>query len=167
MKRKHLGRRILNRLLARLADHAPGATSLRPLLHRWRGVVIHGRVFIGDQVYLENEYPECIEIHAGAQLSVRCTLIAHVRGPGKIVIGRDVLVGPGCVITATPGTTLTVGEGAVVSGLTPVTRSVPPGTLYASGRPGVIARVTTPLAFDTSFDDFRKGLRSSKRETAP
>jgi len=164
MTHKSVVRRILNRLLARLAERAPGATSLRPLLHRWRGVKIHGRVFIGDEVYLENEYPECIEIHDGAQLAVRSVLIAHIRGAGRIVIGKDALLGPGCVITASPGVTVTVGEGAVVSALTPVTRSVPARTLYSGARPGVVARVTTPLTLDTGYDEFRKGLRSLERE---
>jgi acetyltransferase-like isoleucine patch superfamily enzyme len=159
MTRKPLLRRIVNRVLSHLAQRLPGATTLRPRLHRWRGVRIHGRVFIGDQVYLENEYPECIEIDDGAQISVRSILIAHVRGPGRIVIAKDALVGPGCVITAAPGRTVVIGEGAVISALTPVTRSVVRGTLYSGPRPTVVARVGTPLTLETTYDDFMAGLR--------
>ena len=46
-----------------MARFLPGSTSLRPFLHKLRGVRIQGDVFIGDDVYIENEYPECIEIH--------------------------------------------------------------------------------------------------------
>ncbi len=157
-------RRLLNRWLAHLAQTLPGATSLRPLLHRWRGVRIEGRVFIGDQVYLENEYPERIELHDGAQIAVRSLLMAHIRGPGRIVVEKDVVVGPQSVVTAAPGTTLTIGEGAVIGAMTPVTRSVPPGVLYMGPRPGVVAEVSRPLTLGTSYDEFRAGLRRPDRK---
>src|SRR4051794_12865200 len=92
LKRKSFIARASNRLLHQLARLLPGATSLRPLLHRLRGVQIHGNVFIGDDVYLENEYPECIEIHDGVQIGLRSTVIAHTRGPSKIVFEKDVFV---------------------------------------------------------------------------
>src|SRR5580704_1064032 len=55
-------RRVSNRILQFAARVAPGSQSFRPLLHRLRGVSIGKNVFIGDDVYLENEYPECVEI---------------------------------------------------------------------------------------------------------
>jgi hypothetical protein len=108
-------RRVLNRILEMLARFAPGATTLRPFLHSLRGVRITGRVFIGDDVYLENEYPECIEVREGAQICLRSILIAHTRGSGRIVIGKDAFLGANCVVTASPGTTPTIGDGAVVA----------------------------------------------------
>ena len=111
MKKSAL-RRVFNRILGMLARFAPGATSLRPFLHKLRGVRITGRVFIGDDVYMENEYPECIELHDGAQINLRSILIAHTRGSGRIVIGKDAFVGANCVLMASPGATLTVGEEA-------------------------------------------------------
>jgi hypothetical protein len=78
--KKTLWRRILNRTLGTVARIAPGATGVRPWLHKMRGVKIHGRVFICDDVYIENEYPEEIELQDGAQITVRCTLLAHTRG---------------------------------------------------------------------------------------
>ena len=80
---KSFARRVCNRLLHQLARSLPGASSLRPFLHRLRGVKIHGKVYIGDDVYLENEYPECIEIHDEVQIGLRTTVIAHTRGPYK------------------------------------------------------------------------------------
>ena len=99
--KKNLFRRIANRILGLLARVAPGATTLRPMLHRLRGVKIRGKVFIGDDVYIENEYPEAIELEDGAQICLRSLLLAHTRGAGRIVIGRNAFIGANCVVTAT------------------------------------------------------------------
>jgi hypothetical protein len=71
-----------------IARFGSGATTFRPYLHKLRGVKIYGNVFIGDDVYLEYEYPEAVEIHDGAGIALRSTIIAHYRGPGKIIIGK-------------------------------------------------------------------------------
>ena len=109
--KKSTVRRVINRILGMLARFAPGATSLRPFLHKLRGVRITGRVFIGDDVYVENEYPDCIELRDGAQICLRSILIAHTRGSGRIVIGKDAFVGANCVLTASPGATLSGWRG--------------------------------------------------------
>ncbi len=82
---KSLLRRIANRILHLLAQFAPGATSLRPFLHKLRGVKIHGTIFIGDQVYLENEYPEMVEIHDGVQIVLRTIIMCHFGPSGNSV----------------------------------------------------------------------------------
>jgi len=106
--------RIFNRVLHLLARNVPGATGFRPFLHRLRGVKIGNDVFIGDDVYLENEYPNAIEIQDGVQISVRATIIAHTRGPGKVIIEKDAFIGPNTVIVVSAGRTLIIGEGAVI-----------------------------------------------------
>ena len=146
------------------ARFAPGATSLRPLLHRLRGVRVAGRVFIGDDVYLENEFPECIELHEGAQISIRAILIAHTRGVGRIVVGKDAFIGANCVVTASPGATLTIGEGAVIATSSVVSGDVPPHTLVGGSKAKPVARVTVPLAMTTSYEDFLGGLRPLKSD---
>jgi hypothetical protein len=165
--KKSVVRRVSNRVLGMIARFAPGATSLRPFLHKLRGVRITGRVFIGDDVYLENEYPECIEVHDGAQICLRSVLIAHTRGPGRIVIGKDAFVGTNCVLTASAGATLTVGEGAVVSASSVVSSDIPPYTLVGHGKAQPLARVTTALTLETSYDHFLKGLRPLKTKSGP
>ena len=156
---KFLGKRICNRLLHQLARVLPGATSLRPFLHRLRGVKIHGNVFIGDEVYLENEYPECVEIHSGVQIGLRTTIIAHTRGPGKIVFGKGAFVGANCVIAAPSGKTLTIGEGAVLAVASVVTSDIPPFVFYGGEKAKPIARVTVPLIAETGYEQFVRGLR--------
>ncbi len=162
--KKSVVRRILNRIFGMLARFAPGATSLRPFLHKLRGVRITGRVFIGDDVYLENEYPECIEIQDGAQITLRSILIAHTRGPGRIVVGKNSFIGANCVVAASPGKTLTIGEGAVIATSSVVVSDVPAYTLVANTKATPRAKVTVPLTIETSYDSFLTGLRPLKRK---
>jgi acetyltransferase-like isoleucine patch superfamily enzyme len=157
-------RRVLNRILGTVARFAPGATTLRPFLHKLRGVRITGRVFIGDDVYVENEYPDCIELREGAQICLRSILIAHTRGSGRIVIGKDAFVGANCVVTASPGTTLTIGDGAVVATSSVVAADVPAHTLLGNEKAKPLARVTVPFTMETAYDRFVAGLRPLKRK---
>jgi acetyltransferase-like isoleucine patch superfamily enzyme len=160
--KKSAPRRVFNRILGLLARFLPGATTLRPFLHRLRGVKINGRVFIGDDVYIENEYPECIEIRDGAQICLRSTLIAHTRGSGRIVIGKDAFLGASCVVTAAAGRTITIGDGAVVTACAVISSNVSPGTMVGNEKAKLLAVVTVPLAMETSYEKFLAGLRPTK-----
>jgi acetyltransferase-like isoleucine patch superfamily enzyme len=133
------------------------------MLHRLRGVQIHGRVFIGDDVYLENEYPENVVIHEGAQICLRSIVLAHSHGLGRIVIEQDAFVGAACLLLATPGRTLTIGSGAVVTAGSVVTSDVPCGVLYGAEKPKTLAKANVPLGIDTPFEEFLAGLRPHGR----
>ena len=170
---KSVLRRGSNRVLALMARLLPGATTLRPFLHTLRGVQIRGRVFIGDDVYLENEYPERIELKDGCQICVRSTLLAHTGnsngengGPvwGRIVVEKDAFVGATSVVTAAPGQTLTIGQGAVVAASSVVATDVPRHTLVGAEKARVLAKATVPLRMETSFEDFLAGLRPPRRK---
>jgi acetyltransferase-like isoleucine patch superfamily enzyme len=162
--KKSVLRRGVNRVLGIWARFAPGALSLRPFLHKLRGVKIHGRVFLGDDVYIENEYPECIELHDGAQICLRSILIAHTRGPGRIVIGKNAFVGANCVVAASPGKTLTIGEGAVITASSVVMSDVPAHALVGNEKAAVLATAAVPLTLETPYDNFLAGLRPVKRK---
>ena len=136
----------------------PGCTSVRPFLHKLRGVKIYGTVFIGDQVYLENEYPEMVEIHDGAQIVLRSIIMCHFRGTGRVVIESNAWIGPNCVITAPTGRTLTIGEGSVIAASSVVTRDVPKFTFVGGSPAKPISRITVPMTLHTSYEDFKKGL---------
>ena len=72
-------RGILNRLLQGAARHAPGATSLRVWLNRWRGVKIGSGVWIGYDTIIETSSPHLVTIKDGASIGLRCTIVAHHR----------------------------------------------------------------------------------------
>ena len=151
-------RKVFNRVIHQLARIMPGARSIRPFLHRLRGVSIGRNVFIADDVYLENEYPEQIEIHDDAQIGIRSTVLAHNRGAGKVIIEKQAYIGPGCVIIASAGSTLTIGQGSVIGALSVISTSVPSFTFVRAAPPKVIAKVTTPLSATESYGEFIRGL---------
>jgi len=162
MKNKNILRRVLNRVLAMAARFAPGATTLRPFLHRLRGVRISGRVFIGDDVYIENEYPESITIEDGVQLCLRSVLVAHTRGTGTIILRKNSFIGANCVIATAEGRSLTVGEGAVVTAGSAISSDVPAGTLFGVEKARALALVTVPLTMESTYREFIGGLRPLK-----
>ena len=164
---KNIFRRTFNRLLHTLARTLPGATTLRPMLHRWRGVKIGKDVFIADEVYLENEYPEAIEIHDGAQISLRAVFIAHTRGPGRIVIGTNAYLGPNTVLITTSGRTLKIGAGAVIGAGVVVGSDVAPQMFVPSQPAKAVAKATVPLATAATMEDFVRGLVPLKRPAGP
>jgi serine acetyltransferase len=166
MKRP-LFKRVLNRVLHLVARIAPGATGLRPLLHRMRGMTIGDNVFIGDEVYLENEYPEAVEIQSGVQISVRAIIIAHTQGCGRVVIEKNAYVGPNTVIVASGNRTLRIGEGAVIGASVVVTKDVPAGVLVANDSAKPVARATVPLTKVEKMEDFIRGLAPLKTGPLP
>lgn len=163
MKKKSVLRRSLNRFLHLLARFAPGSESLRPFLHRLRGVTIKDGVFIGDDVYIENEYPECVEIHENASISMRTLIIAHTRGSGRIILEKDSFVGPNVVLCCSAGRTIRIGEGAVVAAGSVVTHSVPARTMVAPPPSRAVARLKVPFTLQSSMDDFLTGMELIKR----
>lgn len=161
---KFIARRIVNRLFHWAARNCPGSTGLRPLLHRARGVAIGHNVFIGDDVYLDNEYPECIEIRDHVQISIRAIIVAHTRGPGRVVLGKASFLGPNSVIVCGAGKVLTVGEGAVIGAGAVVTRSVPAHLFIAPPPAKPTARVGVPLPLAKSMEEFWTGLAPLRPE---
>ena len=155
---KPLYLRVSNRILHLLARFCPGATTLRPRLHRLRGVKVGAKVFIGDDVYIDNEYPEAIEIGDNVQISIRTIIIAHTRGPGKVIIGKEAFIGPNSVLVGGAGRVLKIGEGTVIGAGSIVTRSVPPKIYVAPAGPQPLARVHIPLPMASTMEEFWSGL---------
>lgn len=159
INRKPFLRRVSNRFLHLLCRLLPGATTVRPFLHRLRGMRIGKDVWIGDDVYLENEYPECVEIQDGAMIGLRSTIVAHTHGAGKIVIGRNALIGAGCTLVTAGNRPLVIGDGAVLMASSLVTSNIEPNTLYGHESAKPLAKLTKPFTEGTSYDEFLTTLR--------
>jgi acetyltransferase-like isoleucine patch superfamily enzyme len=154
------------RLLQVLALHAPGATSLRPKLHRLRGVTIGEGVSIGQDALLETAKPRRIVIKDRASIGIRVTIIAHmhsyVEGDAtqdddrpSVVIDEEAYVGPGSLILPN----VTIGRGSVVMAGSVVTRSVAPMTVVRGNPAEPIARCGIPMLLDTPMKEFYRHLR--------
>jgi UDP-3-O-[3-hydroxymyristoyl] glucosamine N-acyltransferase len=115
-------------------------------------------VFIGDEVYIENEYPECVEIGNGVQISIRTIILAHTRGAGKVVIDDHAYIGPNVVIACSGTRTLRIGVGAVISAGCVITRDVAPRVLVSSEAPRPVAHAKLSLSETESFQEFIRGL---------
>ena len=85
-------------------------------------------------------------------------MIAHFRGAGKIIIGKNVWIGAGCIIAAAVRQTLVIGEGAAIAAGSVVTKDVPPFTFVGGSPAKPIAKITVPMTLNTTFDQFKNGL---------
>lgn len=154
---------FIKRLLAKIAFFAPGGYTLRPWLHKMRGVNMGKKVWISQYVYIDEIHPENIIIEDNVGIGLRSTIFAHFyfggyeagKKVGKVVIEKNVYIGPHCVILHD----VTIGEGSVITAGTVVSKNVPPGVMYGNPSPVPLARVTCPLTNGTSYKEFIFGLR--------
>ncbi|MBW2130347.1 MAG: hypothetical protein JRH13_13390 [Deltaproteobacteria bacterium] len=91
-------RSVMGRLLHSMARLFPMHPKWRVWIHRWRGVKIGDGVFIGSEVFIDNTYPESIEIQDYAAIASGSMIIGHFIMP---VHFRKVLgvIGAGSVVT--------------------------------------------------------------------
>ena len=68
---------LKNRILQVLARIAPGATTTRVRLNRWRGVNIGKDVWIGYDAIIETSCPHLVTIRDRAAIGLRVTILAH------------------------------------------------------------------------------------------
>ena len=154
--------RILGSTLQRLAMVCPGGDTLRPLLHRWRGAHIGANVWIGLYAYIDDVHPEALSIGDNCTIGIRTSIITHFYwGPqhavsnGKVVIQKDVFIGPHCVILPN----VTIGEGSVIQAGSVVTRNVPPRTFWGPPSAAPLGVVTVPLTSEHGYMSFLRGVR--------
>src|SRR4029453_14745647 len=146
---------LKNRILQVLARIAPGATTVRVRLNRWRGVNIGKNVWIGYDAIIETSYPHLVTIRDRAAIGIRTTIIAHNREQRGVVIEEDVTLGPGVIVLPN----VTIGRGAIVTAGSVVTKSVPPKTMVQGNPAQPIATVEIPFGLGVSLKEFAKGLR--------
>lgn len=152
---------IKNRILAKLACGTPGAQSVRPLLHRWRGVKMGKQVWIGYDSIIETAKPYLVTIGNGATIGIRNVIIAHFRDWERpVVIEEEAFLGP-CVIVLP---NVIIGRGAVVAAGSVVTTSVPPRTMVQGNPAKPVARVGKSPNPEVSFQEFSLSLRPLEKD---
>ena len=161
--------RIVSSVLNRLAFHCPGGRSVRPRLQRWRGVDVGRNVWLGLHVYVDDVHPDALAIGDNCTIGMRTTILTHSywgprrpRSNGKVVIERDVFIGPHCVILPN----VRIGEGAVIKAGTVVTRNVPARTFWGSPAAGPLGHVTVSLTSENGYGEFLRGMKNGAAPTA-
>jgi acetyltransferase-like isoleucine patch superfamily enzyme len=158
---------LKNRLLQLLALYAPGFRTTRVWLHRMRGVSIGTNVSIGTGALIETAYPSLVCMGDNVSIGMRAIIIAHFRDATSqaraghkytVQIEHDVYIGPGSIILPN----VTIGQGAVVSAGSVVSRSVPARTLVRGNPAMPIAHCGISLGGGVSYEQFLRNLKPIK-----
>jgi acetyltransferase-like isoleucine patch superfamily enzyme len=164
---------VKNRVLQLAALYSPGGDSIRPMLHRRRGVKIGRRTWVGFDTLIEPSYPHRVEIGDRVAIGIRVLILAHFAHLGRnresasgelddrvsVRIEDDVFIGPGAIIMPN----VTIGHGAVITSGSVVTRSVAPLTMVQGNPAQPIARCGVPLGLDTPVKEFYRHLTPIER----
>lgn len=153
-----------------MAQVAPGGSSLRPAVHRWRGVKIGANVWISQMVYIDELHPEAVTIGDNCTIGLRSSIFTHFYwGPRRpqngwkpVVIGRDTFIGPHCVILPE----VTIGEGCVIKAGSVVTQDIPARTFWGLPSGGPLGEVTVPLTPQFGYEAFLRGLRPLREQSS-
>lgn len=154
---------LTQRLLHKLAFIGPGGYSIRPYLHKLRGVNIGEKVWISQYVYLDELHPEAISIGDNSSIGLRTSIFTHFYwGPkktkdkaGEVFIDKNVFIGPHCVILPH----VSIGEGSVIQAGTVISRNIPHNTFVGLSKPEFLAKTTIPLTHEYAYTEFIRGLR--------
>lgn len=148
-----------SRVLQLLARIAPGATTWRVRLHRWRGAHIGQDVWIGYDAIIETSRPHLVTIKDRASVGIRATIIAHMRESNTVTIEEDAIIGPGAIILPN----VTIGRGSIVTAGSVVTTSVPPMTMVQGNPARPIANIGIVLSPKVSMKEFSKNLKPIRK----
>ena len=145
---------LKNRFIQILALYVPGLKTIRPWLHRQRGVRMGENVMIGMQAIIETAHPRTISIGNNVEIGIRAVIIGHFRettrqarleGRPTVLIEDNVFIGPGSTILPN----VTIGSGSVVAAGSVVNESVPPKTVVQGNPARPVARCEVPLVGNT------------------
>jgi len=161
---------LLSRLAGKFALVVPGGFRVRPWLQRLRGVAVGKNVWIGQLVYIDEIHPADVTIGDNCVISLRTSIISHFySGPrrpvsnGKVVIEKDVFIGPHCVVLPN----VRIGEGAVIRAGTVVSRNVPAHTFWGPPSAEALGVATVPLTAEHEYEEFVQGLKLRVKRKAP
>jgi acetyltransferase-like isoleucine patch superfamily enzyme len=135
----HPLRVVWNFVCIYLAKYAP-SLALKNALYRLTGMKVGRNVSVGLAVVFDVFVPHLISIGDNSVIGYNSVVLAHEflikeARTGRVAIGRDVLIGANCTILAG----VSIGDGAVISAMSLVNQSIPPGA-FAGGVPVRILR---------------------------
>ncbi|MHA1299176.1 MAG: acyltransferase [Candidatus Helarchaeota archaeon] len=156
-KRSKLGH-LLSRFVNIISSFIPGG-GLRARLNRARGVRIGKNVWLGRNVYIEDQYPSQVIIEDGVQIAAYTIIVAHGKEimrmkPGQYptespMFPRPTIIKKGAWIgirsTILGG--IIIGEGAVVASGSVVSKNVPDFTMVAGNPARIVAKLPKPPDF--------------------
>lgn len=172
-KRTKLGH-LFSRLVNVISGFVPGG-GIRAKLTKGRGVRIGKDVWLGRNVYIEDQYPSQVIIEDGVQIAADTIIVAHGKEvmrmrPGQYPTQVPMLVRPTIIkkgtwigIRSTILGGVIIGEGAVVASGSVVTKSVPDFCMVAGNPARIIARLPKPPNFKP-HPPFVKEPKSLKSE---
>jgi acetyltransferase-like isoleucine patch superfamily enzyme len=112
-------------------------------------------------VYLDELHPADVTIGDNCTIGLRTSIFTHFywgprrpQGNGKVVIEKDVFIGPHCVILPN----VRIGEGAVIRAGTVVSRNVPAHAFWGSPPADFLGTATVSLTSNHSYEEFTCGL---------
>ncbi|MHA1374133.1 MAG: acyltransferase [Promethearchaeota archaeon] len=156
-KKSQFGR-FMVRFINILARHVPGG-YFRARLHKIKGVVVGENVWIGEEVYIDNEYPFLIFLEDDVEIAAYSMIMAHSRDlhllepgmyvsnlgypPSPVRIKKGAWLGLHSIVLGG----VTIGEGAVIAAGAVVTKDVPDFALAG----GVPAKVLKYLPGSPNF----------------
>ncbi len=127
----------LRKLVFLHLSHLPmKSRGWRSLIVKMGGVKIENpqKVFIGEDVTFDTNYPEDIIIEDGVRVTIGCTIITHFMEPrtgtysrGRVHLKRNAYIGCRTIICKP----VTVGENAIVGAGSVVTKDIPAGEVWA------------------------------------
>jgi acetyltransferase-like isoleucine patch superfamily enzyme len=157
---------LIQRFLHKLAFILPGGFSTRPWLHRLRGVTVGKNVWIAQFVYIDEIHPENVTIGDDTTIGLRTSIFTHFywgsrksTNGAKVVIGKNVFIGPHCVILPN----VRIGEGAVIKAGSVVSRNVPAHAFWGPPPCEVLGVATVPLTAAHTYAEFVQGIRLRKK----
>lgn len=106
--------------------------KLRAMFHRWRGVKMHGKVFVGYYCTLDNVHPEMITLEDGVFVGANSVILTHdnygpralgtaVSEPKPVHLKKGAGIGIGTLVQ--PG--VTIGENSTVGAHSVVSKDIP------------------------------------------
>ena len=144
--------RTIGRILRIFAWIAP-IYQFRASLWRKCGVKIGKRVYIGNLVYFDGEFPHLITLESDVSIGPMVSILAHSGGSPfhhqtkifshssqPVLIKRGAWIGSGAIIL--PG--VTIGKGSIVAAGAVVNRNIPDFKIAAGNPARVVSNLQRP-----------------------